>query len=144
MPRLAGKQGSVYLGAHKIADIYNITFEIEQELADAGVKLEIHEVYAAGRVTSRLSGERYITDTLTSISGNPEVGGSVWGCSDSQQGYLRQWRATSNGLEGVAALHCDSLLVLDEISEVNPREAGLIAYMLANGQGKARAGRLGP
>jgi len=79
MPRLAGKQGSVYLGANKISDIYNITFEIELDLAEAGVKLETHEVYAAGRMTSRLSGERYITDTATDISGNPEVGGSVWG-----------------------------------------------------------------
>ncbi|MGO9056954.1 MAG: DUF927 domain-containing protein [Candidatus Binataceae bacterium] len=67
------------------------------------------------------------------------VAGSVWGGSPSQQGYLRQWRATSNGLEGIAALHCDTLLPLDELSEVNPREAGSIAYMLANGHGKARA-----
>src|SRR5262249_46805279 len=60
-----------------------------------------------------------------------------------QSGYLRQWRATANGLEGIAALHCDTLLCLDELSEVNPREAGNIAYMLANGQGKARARRDG-
>ena len=71
------------------------------------------------------------------------VAGSVWGGSPSQQGYQRQWRATSNGLEGVAALHCDALLCLGELSEVNPREAGQIVYMLANGQGKARARRDG-
>jgi putative DNA primase/helicase len=56
---------------------------------------------------------------------------------------IRSWRATSNGLEGVAAAHCDSLLVLDELSQVSPREAGQIAYMLANGSGKTRANREG-
>jgi putative DNA primase/helicase len=71
------------------------------------------------------------------------VGGSVWGGSQTPSGYLRPWRATANGLEGVAALHCDTVLCLDELSEVNAREAGNIAYMLANGQGKARAQRDG-
>jgi uncharacterized protein (DUF927 family) len=71
------------------------------------------------------------------------VAGSVWGGSEATSGYLRQWRATANGLEGIAALHCDTLLCLDELSEVNPREASSIAYMLANGQGKARARRDG-
>ncbi len=67
------------------------------------------------------------------------VAGSAWGGSATPSGYLRQWRATSNGLEGIAALHSDTLLCLDELSEVNAREAGNIAYMLANGQGKSRA-----
>jgi uncharacterized protein (DUF927 family) len=71
------------------------------------------------------------------------VAGSVWGGSDERGGYLRQWRATANGLEGVAALHWDTLLCLDELSEVNPREAAQVAYMLANGAGKARASRDG-
>jgi putative DNA primase/helicase len=35
------------------------------------------------------------------------------------------------------------LLVLDELGQVEPREAGEIAYMLANGQGKQRASRTG-
>jgi len=58
-------------------------------------------------------------------------------------GYLRNWRATANGLEGLAELHCDALLCLDEMSQVNPREAGEVAYMLANGSGKSRASRDG-
>ncbi|CAG9269367.1 DUF927 domain-containing protein [Paraburkholderia caribensis] len=57
--------------------------------------------------------------------------------------YMQRWRATSNGLEALAALHNDTLLVLDELAQVEPREAGEIAYMLANGSGKARAGRSG-
>ena len=71
------------------------------------------------------------------------VAGSVWGGSNAPAGYLRQWRATANGLEGVAALHCDSLLCLDEISQVSGKDAGEVAYLLANGQGKARARRDG-
>jgi putative DNA primase/helicase len=66
------------------------------------------------------------------------VAGSVWGGSQEPAGYLRQWRATSNGLEGIAALHSDTSLCLDELSEVSAREAGSAAYMLANGQGKGR------
>lgn len=64
---------------------------------------------------------------------------SVWG----PPAFIRNWRATSNGLEGVATQHNETLLCLDELSQVEPREAGAIAYMLANGQGKARASRTG-
>ena len=56
---------------------------------------------------------------------------------------IRQWRATGNGLELVAAAHSDNLLPLDEMGQVDGREAGEIAYMLSNGQAKARAGRSG-
>jgi uncharacterized protein (DUF927 family) len=64
---------------------------------------------------------------------------SVWGGPP----YVHSWRATSNGLEGLAQQHNDGLLVLDELNQVEPREAGEAAYMLANGRGKARAGRGG-
>lgn len=65
---------------------------------------------------------------------------SVWG---SPNAYPRLWRATANGLEGLAALHNDGLLILDELSQIDPKEAGEAAYLLANGQGKARASRTG-
>jgi uncharacterized protein (DUF927 family) len=64
---------------------------------------------------------------------------SVWGSPR----FLHSWRATANGLEGVAAACNGSLLALDEIGEVSGREAGAAAYMLANGAGKARALRSG-
>lgn len=64
---------------------------------------------------------------------------SVWGPPD----YVGQWRATSNGLEGTAAQHSETLLVLDEMGQLDPKEAGSVAYMLANGAGKARARRDG-
>jgi uncharacterized protein (DUF927 family) len=68
--------------------------------------------------------------------------GSVWG-GGGINGYLRPWRATSNGLESIAEAHCDTLLCLDEMGQVEAREAGEIAYMLANGSGKGRARRDG-
>ncbi|KQP24987.1 hypothetical protein ASF25_21420 [Methylobacterium sp. Leaf100] len=40
-------------------------------------------------------------------------------------------------------MHCDCLLCLDEMGQVDGREAGAIAYMLANGVGKTRASRTG-
>ncbi len=67
------------------------------------------------------------------------VGASVWGGED----FKRTWRATSNGLEGVAALLSDTCLCLDEISEADPREIGAIVYSLGNGMGKTRANRIG-
>lgn len=69
-----------------------------------------------------------------------KVAASVWGNPST---FPRLWRATANGLEGLAALHNDSLLILDELSQIDPKEAGEAAYLLANGQGKARAGRTG-
>ncbi|MEY8688959.1 MAG: DUF927 domain-containing protein [Leptothrix sp. (in: b-proteobacteria)] len=67
------------------------------------------------------------------------VAASVWGGRD----YLQRWRATDNGLEAQAAQHSDALLVLDELGQLDAKVAGESAYMLANGQGKARAGRNG-
>ena len=67
------------------------------------------------------------------------VGASVCGGSD----YMQRWRATDNAFEGVALRHCDAPLYLDEIAQVEPRVAGETAYMLANGEGKSRAGKDG-
>jgi uncharacterized protein (DUF927 family) len=68
-----------------------------------------------------------------------QLAGSVWGGRD----FPRTWRATSNGLESVALMHNDTLLLLDEMGQCDAREVGQVAYMLANGQGKTRAGRSG-
>lgn len=67
------------------------------------------------------------------------VAASLFGSPD----YVRTWRHTDNGLEGVAGMHSGLLLVLDEIGELAPKIAGHTAYMLANGQGKGRAARDG-
>ena len=73
------------------------------------------------------------------------VAGSVCGgtLADGANGFIRNWRATGNALEAVAGAHCDCLLPLDELGQVDPKEAGEISYMLANGQGKSRANRTG-
>lgn len=57
--------------------------------------------------------------------------------------YVRTWRATANGLEGIAAVHSDVLLALDEIGEANPDEVGSVVYLLANESGKMRSARSG-
>ena len=68
-----------------------------------------------------------------------QVAGSIWG----PPRFVRTWRATSNGLEATSAALNDTLLILDEISECDPREIGAIVYALANGVGKQRAARTG-
>ena len=60
---------------------------------------------------------------------------SVWGGSV----FRRTWRTTSNGLEGAAKMHTGTLLALDEVSEVSPRDLYESAYALVNGHGKTRA-----
>lgn len=66
-----------------------------------------------------------------------KVAASIYGAA------VNSWRATSNGLEGVASAHNDSLLILDEVNQCSPFEVGETAYMLANGVGKLRANRHG-
>lgn len=71
-----------------------------------------------------------------------QIAGSVWG-GGGLSGYLKQWRMTCNGLEGVASNHCDSLLCLDELSQISSKDAAEASYMLANGMGKLRANKTG-
>ncbi len=63
------------------------------------------------------------------------VAASLFGGKD----YIQRWRATANGLEATAKMYNDLLLPLDEMGEINPKDAGEVAYMLGNGTGKARA-----
>lgn len=68
-----------------------------------------------------------------------KVAASVWG----RPTYMQRWRTTDNALEATAVQHCDSLLILDEFGQLDPRVAGECAYMLANDQEKGRATRGG-
>jgi len=73
-----------------------------------------------------------------------QVAASVWGCAaDPQEGpevtSIRKWYTTGNALESLAEVHNDTLLTLDEISEVDPNELGRIIYQLAGGLSKGRA-----
>lgn len=64
------------------------------------------------------------------------VAASVYG---KPTAYAHRWRATGNGLEGVCVTRNNLLLVLDELGEVSPHEAGGTAYLITNGGGKVRA-----
>lgn len=67
------------------------------------------------------------------------VGNSIWDSTAS----IRSYRATANGLEGIAAQHNDCILCLDELSQASAQEAGQVIYMLGNGIGKGRASQQG-
>lgn len=81
-------------------------------------------------------GFHFVGNSSTGKSTALHVAASVMGRPDN---YVQSWRATSNGLEGIAKFHNHTCLMLDELSQVQPKEAGEIAYMLANGSGKLRA-----
>ncbi|HEX5783231.1 MAG TPA: DUF927 domain-containing protein [Burkholderiaceae bacterium] len=67
------------------------------------------------------------------------VAASVYGAPN----YMQRWRTTDNALESIAAQHCDGLLILDELAQVDPKTAGECSYMLANESSKGRALRGG-
>ncbi|MBW4034628.1 MAG: DUF927 domain-containing protein [Proteobacteria bacterium] len=70
------------------------------------------------------------------------IGASVWGRGD-RSGQIRQWRATLNGLEAVAAETSDAVLFLDEMGQADGREVGDVVYAISNEASKARASRAG-
>ena len=80
-------------------------------------------------IGSSSTGKSTLLKVAASVAGSPK--------------YAREWRATANGLEGVATLHNDATLILDEISQMDAGQAGEAVYLLANGTGKSRATRSG-
>jgi putative DNA primase/helicase len=76
------------------------------------------------------SGKTTALRAAASVSGNPDQ-------------LVHPWRATANGMEGLAALYNDGLLILDEIQQYDHRQAGEVIYLLGNGKGKTRASRMG-
>jgi len=69
------------------------------------------------------------------------VAGSSYG--GGPKGYVKQWRSTDNALESTAAIHNDGFLCLDEIGQATSKVVSEVAYMIVNGQAKARANREG-
>ncbi|MBS1830567.1 MAG: DUF927 domain-containing protein [Acidobacteria bacterium] len=65
------------------------------------------------------------------------VGGSVIG-GGGRNGFVNSWNTTANGLEAVAEAHNDLTLFLDELAQVDPKQASEVAYLLGNGSGKGR------
>jgi putative DNA primase/helicase len=82
-------------------------------------------------------GFHYVGVSSTGKSTALGVAGSVQG-GGGKMGFCQSWRATANGLESVAEAHNDLTVILDEMSQCDPKEAGEVAYMLANGMGKNR------
>lgn len=78
-----------------------------------------------------------------STAGKSTLGKAAASVHGNPAEFVRTWKATANGLEGLAAIHNDGLLILDEIAQCEPAVVSDAAYLLANGQGKARAARTG-
>lgn len=53
--------------------------------------------------------------------------------------YMKQWRASDNSMEYLALQHCDALLAMDELAQINAKVLGDTIYMLGNANGKNRA-----
>ncbi|MBA57196.1 MAG: RNA helicase [Pseudomonadales bacterium] len=69
-----------------------------------------------------------------------EAASATWGNPET---FKKTWRATSNGLEGIAAQHNDTTLILDELGQSSPFDVGNTVYMVDQGTGKTRANRSG-
>lgn len=84
-------------------------------------------------------GFNLVGGSSTGKSTAQRLAASVWDGPD----FIRSWRTSDNGLEGVAALHNDCALILDELGQAPPKTIEAAAYMLGSGQGKSRADRNG-
>ena len=67
-----------------------------------------------------------------------EVAGSVTGGPK----YISTWKATAAGLEATLANHNDSVLVLDEILQAEPRHVAEVEYLIAGDTGKIRMNKM--
>ncbi len=85
-------------------------------------------------------GVHFVGATSTGKSTALLVGGSVSG-GGGRNGFVQSWRATANGPEAIAELHNDLTLFLDELAQMDAREAADTAYLLGNGSGKGRMSR---
>jgi putative DNA primase/helicase len=83
-----------------------------------------HEPFGFHLVGSPGTGKTTAQRAACSVVGPPE--------------YLKNWGATGVALEAVAVRHNDALLALNEIQQIDSKEAATIAYRLLNGQGRMR------
>ena len=90
-------------------------------------------------------GFHYVGGTSTGKTTGLLVAASVWGKGSEKdpESYMQKWRATDNGLEGVAEQHSDCVLILDELGQMDANKAGEAVYMLADGMGKVRGKQAG-
>lgn len=150
---LGSAEELVALQSERIEDTYRTGGTLEGWQSSVGA-------WAVGNSRLVLAISAAFAATLLEVAGQESggfnlVGGSSTGKSTALwaagsvcggggvAGYVRNWRATSNGLEGLAAMHCDAPLILDELGQADARAVSEAAYMLANGSGKSRASRDG-
>lgn len=82
-------------------------------------------------------GFHFVGETSCGKSTALIVGGSVIG-GGGRNGFVQSWHTTANGLEAIAEQHNDLTLFLDELAQVDPKQASEVAYLLGNGSGKGR------
>lgn len=109
----------------------NTRLEFAYLVAFAGVLLDIAGMESGGFAFEGASSSGKTTAL--------RIASAVWGSRE----HLRQWRTTDNALEGLAVLHNDNILLLDELGQATAEAVSNAVYMLANGQGKTRADRRG-
>ena len=86
-------------------------------------------------------GVHYWGTTSTGKSVTKQVAVSIWGDPTLTS---HQWRATDNGLEGLAYAHNDILMALDELKQTtDPKMVQSAVFTLGNETGKVRADRDG-
>ncbi len=113
----------VCLGNHRLVMAMSAAFAapLLNPLEQQGFGINIHGGSSAGKTTALRAGK--------SVMGDPE--------------HIGSWKQTATALESTAAQHNDNTLFLDEMGQLDPKDAGDVAYMLANGKGKARGKRSG-
>ncbi len=62
------------------------------------------------------------------------LAGSVWG----GPAHVGTWRSTANGWEATCAQASDSILIADELSQANPKDAAAVVFMVGNESGARR------
>lgn len=112
-----------------------LTFAVSSAFASALLAMTNDENGGFHFYGSSSTGKTHTLYVAASVCGKPTI--------KDKNSYIHSWRGTGNGLEGIAKLHSDSPLILDELGEVSPRDAGETAYMLGNGVGKQRANQQG-
>jgi putative DNA primase/helicase len=112
-----------------------LTFAVMAAFASALLAMTNDENGGFHFYGSSSTGKTHTLYVAASVCGRPTI--------KDKNSYIHSWRGTGNGIEGIAKLHSDSPLILDELGEVSPRDAGETAYMLGNGVGKQRANQQG-
>jgi putative DNA primase/helicase len=139
------REVSIYYGPDTSA-AYSVSGTVEDwkreiaPLIDGNHRLMFAIAVAVAGVVADLLKEESLAFNYVGMSSSGKstalrVAASVWGGKP----YVKQWRATANGLEGLAKAHSGTCLVLDELGQLDDKNASDAAYQLMNGMGKSRA-----